>query len=101
MNDNILFVNKAFIQTYGYSKEELIGKNISIVMPHFPQLDKNNILQETLKGGWKGEIINRKKDGTEFSIHLSTSVIKDENDNPVALIGVGSNINGLKDQKKN
>jgi PAS domain S-box-containing protein len=101
MNDNILFVNKAFIQTYGYSKEELIGKNISIVRPHFPQLDKNNILQETLKGGWKGEIINRKKDGTEFSIHLSTSVIKDENDNPVALIGVGSNINGLKDQKKN
>ncbi len=88
MNDNIIFVNNAFIQTYGYSKEELIGKNINIVRPQFPHVTYDEILRETLEGGWKGELINRKKDGTEFPIHLSTSVIKDEKDNPVALIGI-------------
>jgi len=90
MKNNILFVNKAFIQTYGYTKEELVGKDINIVRPQFLHTTYDDILQKTLKGGWKGELINRKKDGTEFTVHLSTSVIKDENDNPVALIGIVS-----------
>ncbi len=99
MKDIIIFVNKAFIQTYGYSKEELIGKNIKIVRPQFPRATYDEILRETLKGGWKGELINRKKDGTEFPVLLSTSIIRDEKNNPVALIGIVSDITKLKNHK--
>ena len=98
MEDKIIFVNKAFIQTYGFSKEELIGKNIKIVRPQLPNTTYDEILRETLKGGWKGELINMKKDGTVFPVHLSTSVIKDEKDNPVALIGIVFDITKLKNQ---
>jgi PAS domain S-box-containing protein len=98
MKDKIIFVNKAFIQTYGFSKEELIGKNIKIVRPQLPNTTYDEILRETLKGGWKGELINMKKDGTVFPVHLSTSVIKDEKDNPVALIGIVFDITKLKNQ---
>ena len=96
MKDKIIFVNEAFTKTYGYTEKELIGNNISIIRPKNFSMETNDILNGTMKGGWKGEIINRKKDGTEFPIYLSTSVIKDENDNPVALIGVASDATEAK-----
>ncbi len=96
MNDNILFINDAFLQTYGYSKEELIGNNINIVRSSTMSTTDNNILTETLKGGWKGEITNHRKDGFEFPVNISTSIIKDDKGNAIALIGVASDITELK-----
>ena len=97
-NNNIIFVNDAFLKTYGYSEEELIGKNIKIVRNDDEKsvelLEK--ILPGTVSGGWKGEIINRKKDGTAFPVYLSTSVIKDSNNTPIALIGVANDITETK-----
>jgi PAS domain S-box-containing protein len=93
-NDNIVFVNEAFIKTYGYTEFELIGKNISIIRPKGIEKSSQfkDILQGTISGGWKGEVINIKKDGTEFPVSLSTSVIKNDNDKPIALIGVATDI---------
>ena len=96
--DNIVFVNEAFLKTYGYTEEELIGKNISIVRPQNTEEDKRfkNILPGTIQGGWKGEVINRKKDGTLFPVYLSTSVIQDSDNKPIALIGVATDITEKK-----
>jgi len=93
-NDNIVFVNEAFIKTYGYTELELIGKKISIIRPKGIETlgQFKDILQGTISGGWKGEIINIKKDGTEFPVSLSTSVIKDDKGKPIALIGVATDI---------
>ena len=97
IDDKIIFVNDAFQKTYGYSEEELLGKHIKIIRPPLLQQDQvNNILIGTIKGGWKGEIINRKKDGTLFPILLSTSVIKEANGRPLVLIGVATDITGIK-----
>ncbi|MFA6469722.1 MAG: PAS domain S-box protein [Bacteroidota bacterium] len=91
--NNILFVNAAFLQTYGYTKEELIGKNISVV-----RSDKNapdlvsDILTTTLRGNWEGEVINKRKDGTEFLVHLSTTNVRDDHNDIIALIGVAKDI---------
>jgi signal transduction histidine kinase len=45
---------------------------------------------------WKGEVLNKKKDGTEFPVHLSTSVINDPSGYPLALIGVATDITERK-----
>jgi PAS domain S-box-containing protein len=96
--DYIVFVNDAFLKTYDYTEEEVIGKHISFLRPKRAKASEEfaNILPETIKGGWKGEVINRRKDGTEFPILLSTSVIKDDNDKPIALIGIASDITEMK-----
>lgn len=93
----ILYVNEAFLQTYGYAERELIGKHISIVRPPDMEVEPTReILQETNKGGWRGELVNRKKDGSLFPILLSTSLIKDENENAIAFIGVAIDITERK-----
>ncbi len=97
VNDRITFVNRAFCKNYGYEEEELIGKNSEIFRSknNLPQTI-NEILPQTLKGGWKGEILNQRKSGEEFPIYLSTSVILDENGKPIALMGVSSDITDRK-----
>ena len=99
-NDILLYVNEAFTRTYGYSENELIGKHIGILRTKDADAGYNtDILNLTIDGGWRGEMINTKKDGTHFPILLSTSVIKDENKKPVALIGVARDISEMR--KKN
>ncbi|MFA6439285.1 MAG: PAS domain S-box protein [Bacteriovoracaceae bacterium] len=97
MNDHILFVNKAFEETYGYSADELIGKSITIVRsPKTSATVGREILPATLGGGWKGELWNMRKDGTEFPILLSTSAVKDQQGNITALVGITEDITKKK-----
>ncbi len=97
MEDNILFVNSAFLTTYGYEDVELLGKNITIVRsPDNPPEVTREILPATLRGGWQGELLNRRKDGADFPISLSTSIVRDEHGQPRALIGVARDISERK-----
>ena len=93
LNDNITFVNDAFLKTYGYENTEIIDKNVSILYSgnNQPEIIKK-ISPETLEGGWQGELFNRKKDGTEFPVFLSTSFVYDEKERPVVYVGVAKDI---------
>jgi PAS domain S-box-containing protein len=94
-NNNLLFVNQAFLNIYGYQEEEVIGRNIRIVKAD-EDIDYKGIIEKTLIGGFNGELLNRKKDGTVFSIHLSTSVIYNEKWEEIGLVGVMSDITEQK-----
>lgn len=51
--DRIIFVNDAFLDTYGYTEKELTGKDVSIVRsPKVPKRSVSMILPETIRGGW-------------------------------------------------
>lgn len=68
LDGNIEFVNAAFISATGYSRSEAIGQNPRLLKsdktPEKTYLD----MWETLARGevWKGEFINKCKDGREF-----------------------------------
>jgi len=97
MFDKTLFVNKAFLKTYQYEEDELLGNNINLVRSPNNSADLvKKILPATLKGGWQGELINRRKDGSEFPVFVSTSVIRNEKQEPIALIGVANDITKRK-----
>jgi PAS domain S-box-containing protein len=97
LRNNIIFVNDAFLTKYGYERHELIGKPISIVRAATNKNEPtDDILPKTLNGGWKGEVLNKRKDGIEFPIQLSTSVINDPSGYPLALIGVATDITDRK-----
>lgn len=97
MNNDIIFVNDAFLKTYQYEEHELLGNNISMVRsPNNKVKLVKEILPSTLEGDWQGEVLNRKKDGTDFPVFVSASLIKDHQGTPLALIGVASDITQQK-----
>lgn len=94
--NNLLFVNEKFTEIYGYEKEEVIGRNIIMLRAENLKKIEDQILMSTVSGGWKGELLNRRKDGTVFPINLSTSAVKDDNNNVLVLIGVSNDISEQK-----
>ena len=100
-NNRILFVNAAFLKTYGYTEEELIGQDISMVRSseNDPEI-VDKILDITSNTGWQGELMNRKKDGTDFPIMLSTTIISNENGETIGMVGVAVDISDRKKSEK-
>jgi PAS domain S-box-containing protein len=93
MQDTILHVNKKFLETYGYSEDEVLGKSIAMLRSdrNDPQVTRE-ILPATIGGGWHGELWNCRKDGSAFKIYLSSSPVFDDKGQPIALVGVAMDL---------
>ena len=97
LDDRILFVNDAFLSTYGFSEEELLGHDIKRVRPEgVEQEGLGAIREKTLDGGWYGEVINRRADGSLFPVELWSSVVRNDEGEPVAMVGVARDITARK-----
>ncbi|MEW5846808.1 MAG: PAS domain S-box protein [Bacteroidota bacterium] len=97
LNGNFIYVNPAFSKTYGYSQTEILGKNLNILRPiGFDSELNKEIHAATQKGGWKGELLNVRKDGTVFPIFLSTSPVYNEFNEPIASVGIANDITERK-----
>lgn len=95
LEDRILYVNAAFRQTYGYREDELIGQHITMVRSdRTPREIQDEIPLATRSGQWTGELWNRAKDGREFPIMLTTSVICDESGEAIGYVGIARDITG-------
>ncbi len=73
----IIFVNNRFTSTTQYSIEDVRGKNPRLFNPgHLSEKDFEN-LWETLRNGkvWKGELQNRRKDGSRFWEEITISAL--------------------------
>lgn len=93
----ITYVNSAGIRQTGYSQDELMGQPVSIIQsPNNPGGRGEEIFRKTLEGGWFGETINRRKDGSEFPVLLTTSPVKDAEGNIIALIGIARDITDME-----
>ena len=89
ITDHILYANKAFLRTYEYEEWELLGRYIGCLRaPQNPEDVLDGLLQATLSGGWRGELWNRSKTGRVFPVSLTTSVVRDDQGNPLATVGV-------------
>ena len=100
-DDVIIYVNDSLLKTYGYSENELIGQHINILRPdELKNTRARDIFTEIPNRGWRGEILNVRKNGQIFPILLSMSSIKDEYDNEIAMIGVAIDITEIRKNRE-
>jgi PAS domain S-box-containing protein len=83
----IVFVNKAFVERFGYDAEELRGKRMQTLNLFVLQEGEKFIAsEEKLSLGWQGETSARKKDGSEFRVHLAMMPVSNGNGKTLGLI---------------
>lgn len=98
----VTILNPAAEKLFGYTLDELKDKDLwTLVSPSFGYTRAREVYVRTLRNGsWKGEVLNRKKDGTEYYISLNTSSIKDSEGKVIALVGICEDITEKKWEEK-
>ena len=74
----IQYVNQASLQTTGYGRDELIGRNSRMLQSGRTPPETYRQLWDELKRGrtWRGEFYNRRRDGVEFTEFAIISPIR-------------------------
>lgn len=93
-NHKICYVNPAFEETTGYTHDEVIGQDPSILQSgrHDKEFYRDMWRDLAKMGYWKGEIWNRRKSGEIFPEWLSINAVRNEKDEVDYYVGVFSDI---------
>ena len=91
LEDKITFVNRAFCETYGYTEEEILGKDCNILWEGSPASDSSENVYQAVSG-WEIGFFHKRKDGSKFPVSLTRSDVKDESGNEVALVVISRDI---------
>jgi PAS domain S-box-containing protein len=96
---HVLFVNDAFVKTYGFERDELLGKRLIDLVRVTGESTgaANELLGPGPNQVWEGELLNRRKDGTVFPINLRVSPIHDDSGQTIALAGISQDITERKE----
>ncbi|HZW24079.1 MAG TPA: PAS domain S-box protein [Gallionella sp.] len=79
LDANLEYVNEAFVRATGYSREEAIGQNPRILHSgKNPRAIYDEMWAHLTRGEtWRGELINRRKDGSEYVEAILVSPVRD------------------------
>lgn len=103
---NIFYVNRAFTQVTGYTEEEVLGKNESILSNHTTP----RIVYQALWGrlaqqkAWTGMLLNRRKDKRLYLAELTVAPVIDEHGETAYYLGMhrdGSDVHELEQKVLN
>jgi PAS domain S-box-containing protein len=98
LNSHISSWNQGGERIFGYSACEVIGQDVSLLNPSHQH---GNLRSEVVKalfaqGQHEMETALLCKDGKLIDVHLSLSLLRDENQNPIGMIGYAMDITARK-----
>ncbi|WP_026797995.1 PAS domain S-box protein [Planktothrix prolifica] len=98
MDGTILTWNIGSEKLYGYESHEAIGQNISMLYltEDLPLLQSSVLIPLLEKGTHEVELRNRTKSGNILYINLRLSLVRDEMENPIRVIGCSNDISDRK-----
>ena len=102
MEGRIEFVNQSWAAMHGYRPEELVGRPLAIfhneeqlrqeVLPSLEWIARNQ--------SFSGEIGHMRRDGSLFPTHMTTSVLRRDDQAPIGMIAIARDITDLHNKEK-
>jgi len=99
----IIYANAGFYELTGYSESEVLGNNCRFLQGEGTDSDALHVIRDAIAAGesCRVELLNYRKDGSQFWNRLTINPIYDDNGNVVNHVGIQSDISELrKTQKK-
>jgi nitrogen fixation negative regulator NifL len=99
---SILWTNPTFTQLTGYSAEEALGKNPRMFKSGMHGRDFYRNLWETVTSGqvWRGDMINRRKDGTLYNEEMTIAPVRNEHGEVTHFIAIKQDVTGRKQTER-
>jgi PAS domain S-box-containing protein len=97
-NGEIVWVNRAFTSLTGYTADEVIGRNPRILKSGNHDAAFYRDLWKTILSGsvWRGEFVNRRKDGTLYAEEGIIAPVRDEHDAITHFVHIKQDISDRK-----
>ena len=97
----ILFTNESFDKIYGYENDSIVGKHGSVVYGEKTGRERfDEIFKDIMTTGWEGEVFHKKKNGEEFPVWLTASVIEDVHEGKDAIFGITKDLTEEVEKEK-
>ena len=91
---NVTYVNQALLAELQFDRQDLLDRHVTDY-GHDARADatQEEIVRSTLEQGhWQGRVVNHRKDGSSILLDLRTTLVRDADARPVAMVGIGTNI---------
>ena len=96
VNNIITLVNKAATTKFGYTREELIGKNLSLIVQSNGQ--QSDVQKQIIKNNkFIGEVNNITKDGKSFKSYLSATTTLNEKGELTGFMGISRDLSEINE----
>jgi PAS domain S-box-containing protein len=91
---NIKSWNKGAESIYGWRASEVMGKRVGEVTHiEYPYNEYTSIVEQFLEQGyWRGEVIQRHKDGRKLNMLASVTLLRDREGEPVGAVSINRDI---------
>ncbi|MBN1572694.1 MAG: diguanylate cyclase [Deltaproteobacteria bacterium] len=87
LNGIVTYVNPSFLNMWGYDDiSEVIGLSWEEIWYDEGRIRESIDSQDGMES-WVGEVLARKKDGSLFNVQLSASLVIDEEEKPISIMG--------------
>lgn len=102
LNGSILDINNEAVNFYGFSREELIGKSIKMLVPSEMHEKIDKLIKRCLDGVLVRDVecLQQKKDGGKIPVLITLSLLTDEKNTPFAIASIVSDITFQKNIEK-
>ena len=102
LKGKIVYVNPSFTELTGYSIKEVVGKNPRILKSGLHQKEFYEELWKTITSGkaWKGEFLNRRKDGSRFWMAARISPVFGRDKTITHYVGVQNDVTEKKELER-
>ena len=93
LEQNILFWNKGAEKIYGWTAEEVVGKNVFKESSRQIDQARRAVIQN---GKWQGEIHQTRRDGTDITVESRWTLVRDEKGEPNSILVINTDVTEKK-----